>query len=99
MKSNFLNCIWLLMIAMVMTTCSKFGEGDDWEEDFVIDEGKFVMAAEADDRTVLLEFTAKSNWEITLEAADWISVSPMSGKKGPQIVTIDRKSTRLNSSH
>ena len=77
------------MVAMVMTNCSKLGEeGDDGVEDFVFDEGKFVTTAEADDRTVLLEFTANSNWEITLDEADWISVSPKSGKKGPQIVTV-----------
>ena len=89
MKSKLLNCIWLLMAAMVMTTCSKLGEGGyDWGEDFVYDEDKFVLMAGPDDRTVTLEFTANSNWEITLGEADWISVSPKSGKKGRQIVTV-----------
>jgi|GEM_PF-6200511 len=87
MKSKLLNCIWMLMAAMVMTNCSIFGDDDD-AEDFFFEEGKFVLLAEADDRMVLLEFTANNNWEISIDAADWISVSPMSGKKGPQIVTI-----------
>ena len=87
MKSKLLNCIWLLMAAMVMTSCVKDDDGDE-VTDFEFEEYKFVLVAGPDDRTVTLEFTAKSSWEITLGEADWISVSPKSGQKGPQIVTV-----------
>ena len=76
---------------MIMTTCSTNGDEDgleDVDSDFVFEEDKFVLMAGPDDRTVTLEFTANSNWEITLGTADWIYVSPKSGKKGPQIVTV-----------
>jgi hypothetical protein len=80
------NIIWLLMAAMIMTACLK--SGDSEETDIVYDEDKFVLWAGPNDNTVILEFTAYSNWVITLDAADWISVSPMSGGKGQQTVTI-----------